>query len=80
MRPLLKQHGWRLFFILLGFWAIFIMDLGGRSFATHLARILRTPESRELGSEMVAKVSELASAARRRVLLAFGPSDQDDDL
>ena len=67
----LKDHGLRLLAVLIGLHLCFIMELGDRSLAGHVVRILRTPESQELGDEIVAKVTSVASGAARRAQLAF---------
>jgi hypothetical protein len=74
MVVLLKKHRLRVGMTLLALYGVFLMDLGGRSFANHVVRILKTPESRELGSELVGKATDAASGARRRAMLALGPS------
>jgi hypothetical protein len=71
MGKYLKEHGLRVLAVLFGVYLCFVMELGDRSFAGHVWRILRTPESQELGEEIVAKVVSVASGARRRAQLAF---------
>ena len=71
MGTFLKEHGLRLLAVLVGIHLCFIMDLGDRSFAGHVIRILKTPEAQELGEEIVAKVTSVASGAARRAQLAF---------
>lgn len=71
MGPFLKQHGLRLLGGFIAVYLLFIMQLGERSFASHVVRILRTPEAQELGDEIVDKVVSAASGARRRAQLAF---------
>ena len=67
----LKQHGLRVLGVLVGIYLCFLMQLGDRSFAGHVYRILRTPEAEELGDEIVAKIVTVASGAKRRAELAF---------
>lgn len=66
-----KDHGVRVLAGLVGVYLCFIMQLGDRSFAGHVLRILRTPEAQELGDEIVEKVVNAASGAKRRAELAF---------
>lgn len=56
---------------LLGSYLFFVVQFGDRSFASHVLRILRTPEAQELGDEIVDKVVSVASGAKRRAQLAF---------
>ncbi|MET0386103.1 MAG: hypothetical protein ABW321_09110 [Polyangiales bacterium] len=74
MKAQLKRHGVKLFVGLLGLYLLFVMDLGGRSFARHVVRVFKTPEMRELGSEIANKVIDVASGAKRRAVLALGPT------
>jgi hypothetical protein len=67
----LKEHGLRVLAVLVGVYLCFIMPLGDRTFGGHVWRILRTPEAQELGDEIVIKVVDAASGARRRAELAF---------
>lgn len=67
----LKEHGVRVLAVLVGVYLCFLMQLGDRSFAGHVFRILRTPEAQELGDEIVYKVVSAASGAKRRAQLAF---------
>lgn len=71
MGKFLKEHGLRVLAVLTVVYLIFIMQLGDRSFASHVWRILRTPEAQELGDEIVDKVATFVSGARRRAQLAF---------
>ena len=71
MGAFLKKNGVRLLLGLVVVYLIFIMDLGDHSFAGHVVRILRTPESQELGHELVQKVVTLASGAKERAMLAL---------
>lgn len=71
MVPFLKKNGVKIFLGLFAVYLVFLMDLGDHSFAGHVARILRTPESRELGNEIVDKVVTLASGAKHRALAAL---------
>ena len=71
MVPFLKKNGVRIFLGLVAVYLVFLMDLGDHSFAGHVGRILRTPESRELGNEIVDKVVTLASGAKHRALAAL---------
>jgi hypothetical protein len=66
-----KEHGVRVFALLVGIYLCCVMQLGDRSFAGHVLRILRTPEAEELGEEIVAKVVSVASGAKRRAELAL---------
>jgi hypothetical protein len=66
-----KDHGVRVLIGLVGVYLCFLMQLGDRSFAGHVYRILRTPEAQELGEEIVDKVVSVASGAKRRAELAF---------
>ena len=70
-----KDHCVRLLIGLAGVYLCFLMQLGDRSFAGHVYRILRTPEAQELGDEIVDKVVNVASGAKRRAQLAFSDSD-----
>jgi hypothetical protein len=67
----LKEHAVRVLAVLVGVYLCFLMQLGDRSFAGHVLRILRTPEAEELGDEIAEKVVNLASGAKRRAELAF---------
>jgi uncharacterized membrane protein (Fun14 family) len=67
----LKEHAVRVLALLVGVYLCFLMQLGDRSFAGHVLRILRTPEAEELGDEIAEKVVSLASGAKRRAELAF---------
>jgi uncharacterized membrane protein (Fun14 family) len=67
----LKEHAIRVVAVLVGVYLCFLMQLGDRSFAGHVLRILRTPEAEELGDEIAEKVVSLASGAKRRAELAF---------
>lgn len=71
MAAFLKKHGVKVFVGLVVAYLLFIMDLGDHTFAGHVVRILRTPESRELGHELVDKVVTVASGARHRALVAL---------
>ena len=71
MGKFLKEHGLRVLAVLVGVYLCFIMQLGDRSFASHVWRILKTPEAQELGDEIVEKVVTAVSGARRRAQLAF---------
>lgn len=67
----LKEHGVRVAAAVVVLYLLFLMQLGDRSFAGHVLRILRTPEAQELGDEIVEKVVSVASGAKRRAQLAF---------
>jgi len=71
MGQFLKKNWLRIFLGLLVVYLVFIMDLGERSFAGHVVRILNTPESRELGHEIVDKVAGVASGAKQRAMVAL---------
>lgn len=71
MGKFLKEHGLRVLAVLVGVYLCFVMELGDRSFAGHVWRILRTPEAQELGEEIVHKVASVANGAARRAQLAF---------
>jgi len=66
-----KKNGVKVFLSLVVIYLLFIMDLGDHTFAGHIVRILRTPESRELGQEIVDKVVTVASGAKHRALAAL---------
>jgi hypothetical protein len=66
-----KDHGVRVLIGLVGVYLCFVTQLGDRSFAGHVFRILRTPEAQELGDEIAYKVVSVASGAKRRAELAF---------
>ena len=76
MRSFLTQHGLRLFGLLLAAYLVFIMELGGHTFAGHVVLILKTDESRELGRQIVAKLSSVASGAKHRAELAFSSDSE----
>ena len=67
----LKEHAIRVLAVLVGVYLCFLMQLGDRSFAGHVLRILRTPEAQELGEEIADKVVSVVSGAKRRAELAF---------
>lgn len=71
MGPFFKKHGVKVLLGLFVAYLVFIMDLGEHTFAGHVYRILKTPESRELGHEVVDKVSSLLSGAKNRALAAL---------
>lgn len=71
MGKFLKDYGLRLLAVLIGLHLCFIMELGDRSFAAHVIRILKTPEAQELGDEIIVKATSFASGAARRAQLAF---------
>ena len=72
MGPHPRQHGVKVFVAgLILFYVLFIAEFGERSFGGHVLQILKTAESRELGRQIVDKVTGTASVAKRRVELAF---------
>lgn len=66
-----KEHAVRVLGVLIGVYLCVLMQLGDRSFAGHVLRILRTPEAQELGEEIVEKVATVATGAKRRAELAL---------
>ena len=76
MGPFLKKNGVRIFLGLVVAYLLFVMDLGDHSFAGHVVRILKTPESRELGNEIVDKVVTVASGAKHRAHQAMAALDR----
>jgi hypothetical protein len=77
MGKFFKDHGLRVLAVLAFVYLAFLMQLGDRSFAGHVWRILRTPEAQELGDEIAYKVSDLLSGAKRRAELAFSAASSD---
>jgi hypothetical protein len=71
MGSFFKQNGIKIFLGLVVVYLLFIMDLGDHTFAGHAVRILKTPESRELGDEIVDKVVTLATGAKHRAMAAL---------
>jgi hypothetical protein len=55
----LKRDWWRILLGLFVIWLVFFMDLDGRSFASHLYRIVNTPETHELGDAIGDKFASL---------------------
>ena len=61
------RYWWRILLTVLVVWLVFFMDLEGRSFAGHLRRIARTPETHELFDAIGYKVSSVFRGVRERV-------------
>jgi len=78
MGPFLRKNGVRIFLGLIVAYLLFFMELGEHSFAGHVGRILRTPESRELGNEIVDKVVTVASGAKHRAMAVLDQSRDRD--
>jgi len=71
MGSFFKQNGLSVILGLIAAYLVFVMDLGEYTFAGHVWRIMKTPESRELGAEIVDKVVTVASGAKHRALAAL---------
>jgi hypothetical protein len=71
MGPWLKKHGWQILVGLIAAYLLFVMDLGGRSFAGHVVRIAGTTEVRQLGQAVANKVVDVAGEAKRSVMSAI---------
>ena len=63
----LKKNGPKIIAAALAIYLIFFMNLGTRTFAQHVIRIVNTPEARELGYEVFATASEATHAVTRRI-------------
>lgn len=61
-----RRDWWRVVLGVFVIWLVFFMDLEGRSFAQHVIRIARTPETRELGYAIGEKVGRIMDDVRRR--------------
>jgi hypothetical protein len=68
----IKTYGLRLLLGLIGIYALFFLSLGTRTFAQHMLRIGRTPEARELYSELGGTIGSATSAVTRRIRAATG--------
>jgi hypothetical protein len=68
----IKTHGLRLLVGLIVVYMLFFFSLGTRTFAQHLFRIGRTPEARELYSELGGTIASATSAVTRRLRAATG--------
>ena len=68
----IKTYGLRLFLGLIVIYMLFFFSLGTRTFAQHVLRIGRTPEARELYSELGGTVASATSAVTRRIRAATG--------
>jgi len=62
----MRRDWWRLLLGLFVIWLVFFMDLEGRSFAEHVARIAGTPETKELGYAIGEKFARAMDDVRRR--------------
>lgn len=69
-----RTYGLRILLTLIVVYLLFFMSLGTRTFAAHVWRIARTPEARELYSEMAGTISSATSAVTRRLRAAAGDS------
>ena len=67
-----RTYGLRILLTLIVVYLLFFMSLGTRTFAGHVWRIARTPEARELYSELAGTVSSATSAVTRRLRAAAG--------
>ena len=65
-----RRDWWRLLLTLCVIWRVFLMDLEGRSFAQHVARIATTPETKELGYAIGEKFGRMMDDVRRRADLS----------
>jgi len=61
-----RRDWWRVVLGVFVIWLVFFMDLEGRSFAQHVVRIARTPETRELGYAIGEKFGRVFDDVRRR--------------
>lgn len=70
----IKAYGLRLFLGLIAIYMVFFFSLGTRTLAQHVLRIGRTPEARELYSELGGTIGSATSAVTRRIRAATGGS------
>ena len=63
----LKRDWWRILLALFAVWLVFFMDLDGRSFASHVVRIVNTPETHELGDAIGDKFATFFRGVSNRV-------------
>ena len=68
----IRTYGLRVLLTLIVVYLLFFMSLGTRTFAGHVWRIARTPEARELYSELAGTISSTTSAVTRRLRAAAG--------
>lgn len=66
----LRRDWWRVVLGLFVIYLLFFMDLDGRSFAQHVLRIARTPETRDLGYAIGEKVARIMDNVRHRADLS----------
>jgi len=67
MGPFLKEHGLRVLLGAIIIYFLFFFSLGTRTFFQHMARIVTTPEAKELGYELRETIGSAAVAVTRKV-------------
>jgi hypothetical protein len=73
-----RRFGLRLLSTALTVYIMFFVKFGNRNLFQHGMRIARTPEARELGSEIVAKVDSAKTVVTKRIGSAIGSANPDD--
>jgi hypothetical protein len=73
-----KRDWWRILLGVLAVWLVFFMDLSGRSFASHVWRIVNTPETYELGEAIGEKFATFFRGVSRRIEYVYKDYDADD--
>jgi hypothetical protein len=73
-----KRDWWRILLGVFVIWLVFFMDLEGRSFASHMLRIVNTPETHELGDAIGEKFSTLFRGISRRIEYVYHDYDDGD--
>jgi hypothetical protein len=76
MVPFLKKNGLRLVIAIASLYLLFFLELGNRNLFQHGMRILSTPEARELGTEIVAKLDSAKTAVSSRIGNRFNSGSQ----
>jgi hypothetical protein len=78
MVPFFRRFGLRLLSLVATIYLTFFVKFGNRNLFQHGMRIARTPEARELGSEIVAKVDSAKTVVTKKIGSTIGSADPDD--
>jgi hypothetical protein len=74
----LRRFGVRLLSTALTIYIMFFVKFGNRNLFQHGMRIARTPEARELGSEIIAKVDSAKTVVTKKIGSTIGSVDPDN--
>jgi hypothetical protein len=74
----LRKFGVRLLSTAFTIYLVFFVKFGNRNLFQHGMRIARTPEARELGSEIIAKVDSAKTVVTKKIGSAIGSANPDD--